>query len=165
MIPAPVNRQPSLSVPLIAASAAQSRALGVIGLRCRVTLHLATRGGPPASAVFVVDSGASYSFVSLELATVLGVRVPPPADEVELALRTAVGNAAARVRPGRILAWWDGQLRGQPHDWPVLFRVGMPLGLPSILGLGGVVGSCRWAFDGTPLPDSPHGTLTLEDIR
>ena len=70
-----------------------------------------------------------------------------------------------RVRPGRIRGWWTDDLHGYPFDWPVLFRVGTPLGVPPILGLGGILKTCRWTFDGSYSPDAPYGTLTLEDIR
>jgi hypothetical protein len=50
-------------------------------------------------------------------------------------------------------------------DWPVFIRMDDPPGAPPLLGLGGVVGLCRWTFDGTPTPDAPFGTFTLDDIR
>jgi hypothetical protein len=140
--------------------------LGVVGLRSRSTLHLERGNGrAPVPYPFAVDSGASYSLISLELAQRDHLPTPPPEAEIELPLRTAQGTNTIRVRPGRIRAWWDDQLRGYPFDWPVLFRVGAPLDLPCILGLGGVVKTCRWTFDGSYSIDSPYGYLTLEDIR
>jgi len=70
-----------------------------------------------------------------------------------------------RVRPGRIRAWWNEERLGYPFDWPILFRVDAPLDIPSILGLGGIVKTCRWTFDGTFTTASPYGYLALDDIR
>jgi len=38
-------------------------------------------------------------------------------------------------------------------------------GTSPLLGLGGVVKTCRWLFDGTPSPHGDYGHLLLEDIR
>jgi hypothetical protein len=158
--------QPILRTPLITTQLDRTDTLGVVGLRNRVMLHIERVGGlKPVSYLFAVDSGASYSLISLELAQRDHLPIPPPEAEIDLPLRTAQGTAPIRVRPGRVRAWWDDQLRGYPFDWPVLYRVGAPLDVPSILGLGGVVKTCRWTFDGSYSLDSPYGYLTLEDIR
>jgi hypothetical protein len=114
---------------------------------------------------FVVDSGASFSFISLELAQFRRVPVPPAEAEIVIEMRSASGTAPVRVRPGRVRAWLGDELRGYPFDWPVLFRVDAPVGVPSILGLGGIVRTCRWTLDGTHSLAAPYGTLALEDIR
>jgi hypothetical protein len=159
-------RQPTQRCSLIQTLLDRADALGVVGLRSRVTLHLERGGGrTPTSMLFAVDSGASYSVISLEFAQRRHLTVPPPEAEFDLPLRTAVGSAPIRVRPGRVRAWWDSQLLGYPFDWPVLFQVGAPLGSPSILGLGGVIKTCRWTFDGSYSITSPYGSLILEDIR
>jgi len=69
------------------------------------------------------------------------------------------------VVPGRIRLWLNQDLQGYPFDWPVLFRVDSPVGVPSILGLGGVIHTCKWTFDGSYSIDSPYGFLSLDDIR
>ena len=159
-------RQPTRREPLLPSSVERTDALGVVGLRCRVNLRLEVGDErPPVPFSFVVDSGASYSIIGLDLAQLRHIPVPPPESEVEISLRTARGATPIRVRPGRIRAWWDEGLQGYPFDWPVLFRVGAPLDVPSILGLGGVVKTCRWTFAGSYSPDSPYGYLTLDDIR
>lgn len=159
-------RQPSRRFDLQATNLAQTHDLGVIGLRCRVTLRLAVEGGkPPIPLQFVADSGASYSMMSLSVAQTNLLSMDLLGPEVVLHPTTAQGAAPMRVRPGRVRAWWTDELRGHHFDWPVLFRVGAPLGVPSILGLGGVVKTCRWTFDGSHAPDSPYGYLTLEDLR
>jgi hypothetical protein len=166
MSPANVLHQPILRIPLIQSMLDRVDLLGVVGLRTRVNLHLEVAYGRPTKTLpFVVDTGASYSLISLELAQTRRLLIPPPEAEIELPLRTAQGTTPFQVRPGRIRAWWNDQHRGYPFDWPVLFRVGAPLGLPSILGLGGVVKTCRWTFDGSYSFDTPYGYLTLEDIR
>jgi hypothetical protein len=159
-------RQPTRRELLIPYWVDRTDILGVVGLRSRVRLHLERGGGrPPGPLTFVVDSGASYSLISLELAQRRHIPVPPPEAEIDLTLQTAQGTKPFRVRPGRMRAWWDEKFRGYPFDWPVLFQVGAPLGLPSILGLGGIVKTCRWTFDGSYSLDSPYGYLTLDDIR
>jgi hypothetical protein len=159
-------RQPTKRFSLIQTLLDRAGALGAVGLRSRVTLHLERGGGrTPASMLFAVDSGASYSVISLEFAQRRYLTVPPPEAEIDLPFRTALGSTPIRVRPGRVRAWWDGQLRGYPFDWPVLFQVDAPLGMPSILGLGGIIQTCRWTFDGSYSITSPYGFLNLEDIR
>jgi hypothetical protein len=159
-------RQPTRREALIPHWLERTDILGVVGLRSRVTLHIERGGGrAQVSYPFAVDTGASYSLISLELAQRDHLPIPPPEAEIDLPLRTARGTTPFRVRPGRVRAWWDEKFRGYPFDWPVLFRVGAPLGLPSILGLGGIVKTCRWTFDGSYSLDSPYGYLTLDDIR
>lgn len=159
-------RQPNLRVKLTTAATDHVSTLGVLGLRCRLDLYLDPGDGRPTERLpFVVDSGASYSLVSLALAEDRFLPVPPPEVETNLQLRTPSGFTVMRVRPGRVRGWWNEGRQGYPFDWPVLFRVGAPPGTPSILGLGGVVKTCRWTFDGTYAPDAPHGYLSLDDIR
>jgi hypothetical protein len=159
-------RQPTRREALVPYWLGRTDTLGVVGLRSRVMLHLERGGGHQLVPYpFAVDSGASYSLISLELAQCDHLPVPPPEVEIDLPLRTVRGTNRIRVRPGRVRAWWDDRLKGYPFDWPILFWVGAPLGLPSILGLGGVVKTCRWTFDGSYSPDSPFGYLVLDDIR
>ncbi len=166
MPPIRVLRQPTRRVQLRPSRTELTEVLDVVGLRCRVSLNLEISVGQPTEAVsFVVDSGASYSMIGTDFARAHRIPVPPPESEIELSLQTATGLASIRVRPGRIRAWINDDLKGYPFDWPVLFRVGGPLGVPPILGLGGVVKTCRWAFDGSDSIESPYGYLTLEDIR
>lgn len=62
-------RQPTRRFPLLPTGLARTPDLGVVGLRCRAVLRLGAEGGrPPVPVSFVVDSGASYSMISLELA-------------------------------------------------------------------------------------------------
>lgn len=138
----------------------------MFGLRCRTSLYIEALDGKSIERIpFIVDSGASYSVVSLALAMSRGIPVPPPDAEVDLPLQTVSGSISMRVRPGRIRAWWHAERSGYPFDWPVLFRVDSPPSVPCILGLGGVVKTCQWLFDGTYSPESPYGSLTLVDTR
>ena len=156
-------RQPSVRVSY-GYSTDRVATLGMVGLRCRINLHLVTDMGAVADPLsFVVDSGSSYSLIDLELAASRFLPVPPA--ELDLELRTTRGLVTLRVRPGRIRGWWNAERRGYPFDWPVLFRVGGSLGSPSILGLGGVVKTCSWHFDGRYSPDAPYGAFTLDDGR
>jgi len=159
-------RQPTRREKLRPVSIVQADSLGVIGLNCRLILHIeAGNGLLPEPFPFVVDSGASYSLISLELAQSRNLKVPPPEAEVEIPMQSVGGPEMMRVRPGRIRGWWHPERTGYPFDWPVLFRVDAPPSVPSILGLGGVVKTCHWLFDGTYAHESPYGFLTLNDIR
>jgi hypothetical protein len=158
--------QPKQRIRLLPVLENRAEVFGVIGLRTQVSLHVeAVRGAVPVPLPFVIDSEASCSIISLELAASRRIPVPPPEAETDLYLRTAQGTTSVRVRPGRVRLWWDRSLQGYPFDWPVLFRVRGPVDVPSTLGLGGVVKTCRWTFDGTFSPDTPHGSLMLEDTR
>ncbi len=140
--------------------------LGVVGLKSRVNLWLSSELSPQLVFMeFVVDSGASYTLIDLAVARGMGLPVPPPDVETNVSLMTARGATPMRVRPGRMRCWLHQNQRGYPFDWPVLFRVNAPNKMPSILGLGGVIHTCRWTFDGTPAPAAPYGSLALEDIR
>ena len=157
MPPSTGLRQPSQKVLLQSSSTDdQTALLGVVGLRTRLALHLEASSRPkPTTLAFVVDSGASYSLISLDLAQSRRIAIPPPESETVIQLRTPSGLTSMRVRPGRIRGWWDEEHHGYPFDWPVLFRVDSPSGMPSILGLGGIVKTCRWTFDGSYSPVSP----------
>ncbi len=166
MPPVSARRQPIQRVPLSPATLDRVNVLEVVGLRCRLTLHLSLDNRPkPKLLPVVVDSGASYSFIGLDVAEAHRIPTPPPESETEIPLKTASGTISIRVRPGRIRAWLNAASEGYPFDWPVLFRVDGPEGVPPILGLGGVVNTCRWTFDGSYSIESPYGHLTLEDIR
>ena len=115
--------------------------------------------------LFRVDTGAQLSLVSLGVATRRGWPVPPPEDAVDLRMDTPGGVGPALVRPGRVRVWWTRDRVGYPFDWPVLFVPGLPTTVPPLLGLGGVVTTCRWTFDGRPTPAAPFGGLTLDDTR
>ena len=160
------HRQPTRRLPLLPTGIDRTDDLGVVGLRCRATLRLTVEDGrPPAPFSFVVDSGAYYSIINLGLAQLRRISMDLLGPEIVLQPTTAQGPTPMRIRPGRVRAWWDADLRGHHFDWPVLFRVGAPLGVPSILGLGGIVKMCSWTFDGSYSPDSPYGYLILEDMR
>jgi hypothetical protein len=107
--------QPPLTIPLDAGTEEDAYTLGVVGLRCRVILHLESAARRTFVAHrFVVDSGASYSMIQVGFA---------------------------------------------------MFHVGGSLATPPILGLGGVISTCRWTFDGRYSPNTPYGSLKLNDIR
>ncbi len=112
-----------------------------------------------------MDSGASYSMMDLREARSIGLDTRLAQPEVDLSLTTAAGGRTLCVRPGRIRCWWSASLQGYPFDWPILYRVNTSPDVPPVLGLGGVVKTCRWTFDGTPSPNFPYGFLALEDIR
>ena len=158
-------RQPSLRCPLREVGEERAIELGAVGLRCRATLHIDVSRARPAGVEFVVDSGASMSFIGLEFARSRGIPVPPPHVETALNLTAATGTQAVRVRPGRIRLWWNAERAGYPFDWPVLFRPGLPLTVPPLLGLGGVIATCRWTFDGQYDPDTPFGHVLFDDSR
>ena len=118
-------RQPTCRVTLNPPPTDQVSALGVVGLRRRVRLYLDPGDERPTEAIpFAIDSGASYSLISLSLAEDRQLPVPPPEAEIDLRLRTTAGVTVMRVRPGRVRAWWTAGRHGYPFDWPVLFRVG-----------------------------------------
>lgn len=159
-------RQASLRVRLSELPVDRADSLGVVGLRCRLSLHVERMsGGVKAVIPFVVDSGASYPMMSLALAQLHRLAIPSSESEVVLPLRTGAGIAPTRVRPGRIRAWWTADQSGYPFDWPMLFRVDAPDQVPPVLGLGGILKTCQWTFNGGYTPASPHGYLTLDDIR
>ena len=158
-------RQPEHVVRLLPAGDDEALRLGVLGLRCRVKLLIERTELLPTPLEFVVDSGASYSVIALVAAERLFLPLPPPESETTLRLRTARGLSTLRVLPGRIRVWWNTTQEGYPFDWPVLFQIDASLGVPPILGLGGVVNTCRWCFDGSYAPAMPHGHLHLHDFR
>ena len=162
-----MSRQPTIRTPLAPFLLDQAISLGMVGVRSRVMLHLVSDGRTEPTAVeFVIDSGASYSVVSLELARRLRFAdLPPPEAEIDLTIRTARGFDAIRVRPGRIRLWWNPEQSGYWFDWPVLFRVDAPPAVPPLLGLGGIIKTCRWTFDGESSFEASYGTLLLEDMR
>jgi hypothetical protein len=114
---------------------------------------------------FLIDSGSNCSVINASMATRLRIPVPQVDDEFDLRLGTATGPVPIRVRRGRIQLWWNEGCLGYRFDWPVLFRVDSDPASPNLLGLGGVIQTCRWTFDGTWSTSAPYGTLTLEDIR
>jgi hypothetical protein len=160
-----MSRQRRLSLALESRSEERVDELGVIGVSCYLTLWLDTGTGLVMPVKFLVDSGASYSMMNLELALDNGLPIPPPESEAAISLRTAQGRVTSHVRPGRIRGWWNPDCSGHPFDFPILFRVNAAPTTPTLLGLGGVVRLCRWTFDGTPTAVEPYGTLTLDDIR
>jgi len=159
-------RQPALRVGYQKRFEGRAIKLGAVGLQPRATFHVDLGSGLPLAAVdFVVDSGATISSIGLEYAANLDIPVPPPEAETALNLTTATGSQAVRVRPGRIRLWWHPDRTGYHFDWPILFRPGLSLTVPPLLGLGGVVSTCVWTFDGRYDPDSPFGYVLLDDCR
>ena len=160
------NRQLPVRIRLLPGPIDRVLELGAIPLSCRVTLWLEISTALPAVPMnFLLDSGASYSVINLATAIQQGLPVPPAQAETELQLRTATGLDRIRVRPGRIRAWWDVGHRGHPFDWPVLFRVNGPAGVPPVLGMGGIVKTCRWVIDGASTRTYPYGYVELQDTR
>lgn len=145
----------------------EERALefGAVGLQPQVVLHLQTHSGTTTAIRFVVDSGASMTMIGLDLAASWGVPLPPPEAETTLNLGTASGTQPVSVRPGRLRLWWHAGRPGYSFDWPVLFRVGLSLTVPPLLGLGGIVSTCDWSFTGRYDPDTPFGHVLLDDLR
>ena len=160
------QRQPPCRRSLVPSLADRVAEFGLIGLRCRLEMWLEVGTGlSPVSMRFAVDTGAACSFIDLVTAEARGLSVPPASTETDVTLLTARGTARIRVRPGRIRGWWSELQHGHPFDWPVLFRVGAQSNSPAILGLGGVLHTCRWIFDGSYSRESPHGQMILEDTR
>jgi len=139
----------------------------MVGVRARLALQILTESRESTIPVrFVVDSGAMYSIISLAFAqNYRFADLPPPEAEIDLTIRTARGFDAIRVRPGRIRLWWNPDQSGYWFDWPVLFRVDAPPEVPPLLGLGGIIKTCRWTFDGEYSFEAAYGTLLLEDTR
>ncbi|MBX9582505.1 MAG: hypothetical protein K2X87_19545 [Gemmataceae bacterium] len=139
---------------------------GQIGLVCQVKLWIDRGDGrPPVDITFRVDSGATHLTIPAWAFAKHRLPVPPAGTERDVDETTAAGTAAARVRAFRLRAWWNPQLAGTPFDWPALYWPGRPETVPPILGLGGVVTTCRWVIDGRPTPGFPFGSITLEDTR
>lgn len=158
-------RQPRLQVEYVRTLEARAWELGAVGLQPHCTFHLDVGRPAPVPLAFVVDFGAAMTFIGLEYAANRGIPVPPSHVETTLSLTTASGGQHIRVRPGRIRLWWNAERNGYPFDWPVLFRPGLPLSIPPLLGLGGVIGTCVWTFDGRYDPDTPFGHLLMDDAR
>lgn len=161
-----VVRQPSLRQRLNTVMPELEPQFGFVPLTVRVRLFLNTIAGTATSTLFLFDSGATHSVLGLEVAlssrlTTIS-RLGPEFGSLQT---SAQGLTPIRYRAGRLRAWWDEQRRGSPFDWPVLFRVNAPLNVPWVIGLGGVVSTCRWTFDGGYSPEYPSGYLSLEDIR
>lgn len=80
---------------------------------------------------------------------------------------TATGRDTVTVRPGRIRAWWNPQLVGDPFDWPILFNTAPAnrRGRKPVLGLGGVVTTCRWTVEGPRSAFHHDGFINFEDVR
>jgi hypothetical protein len=153
MSPSKLIRQPPRKVAFSPTLMNQVDTLGAVGLKCRLELRLAIDARKETTPVsFVVDSGASFSTISISFVQLRKNPVPSPEVEVEIPLLTAIGSMRIRVRPGRMRAWWSDALEGYPFDWPVLFRADASIEVASILGLGGVVKVCRWTFDGRYSP-------------
>lgn len=158
-------RQPRSLVKLEAVREDLTLRLGVCGLRCRAELWLQVEDQSFTPVNFVIDSGASFSFMTVAQAAAFGLAVPPPESECDLPLLTAAGGLVVRVRPGRVRGWWDDRFAGHPLQFPVLFTVAGSLRTPPVIGLGGVVRLCRWTFDGRPTDQFPYGSLALDDTR
>ena len=140
--------------------------LGVVGLRSKLVLHLETTVQHDlAPLIFTVDTGCSVTIISMDLALSRGLPVSQSGEVISLEVRTTAGLVPMRVSPGRIRVRWNPDHSGYPFDWPVFFRIGTPVGSPSLLGLGGVIHTCKWTFDGSYSIDSPYGFLPLDDIR
>lgn len=158
MSPAPFNRQPTLRVPLLR--------VGVVGLRCEAVLWFDLGAGRRSGPVRVrVDSGASLFLVPSWVFRWQGLPEPPDDGEVAYPTQTGAGRADVRYRPCRLQARWAEDTGTRPFDWPAYYVVDAPMTVEPVLGLGGVVTTCRWDIDGRPTPDFPHGSLTLEDTR
>jgi hypothetical protein len=159
-------RQPALVVTLVHGPESDAFTYGMVGLKSRITLFLeAMKPNPPVPTLFAVDSGASCTLIPLDFAIRHHIPVPHPETEIPIHLTTTQGKALMHVRPGRIRAWWNPQQKGYTFDWPVLFQVGGSLATPPILGLGGVINTCRWTFEGGYSPDAPYGHVQLNDLR
>lgn len=155
-------RQPSLLVPFRRQWAASSQAFK---LAADLWLWPESSTKTDGPLLFRVDSGAELTTISIARAEYHGWPVPPAEAAVSQPITTAAGRRQVLVRPGRIRVWWTRERTGYPFDWPALFVPDVPLTVPPLLGLGGVVTTCRWMFDGQPTPAAPFGGLTLDDTR
>ncbi len=166
MPPVTVLRQPTHREALIPVTNRIDE-FGARGLKTRITLWLAAGAGlEPAPLKFLVDSGSSFSMISLGTAERNGIPVPLVGAEFPFAARTAAGLISVPVRPGRMRLWWTPNCVGYPFDWPVLFRLDAPgLDVPPLIGLASLFQTCRWTFDGTSTLAFPNGHLALDDVR
>ena len=135
------------------------------GLICDLTLRVEARPGRVVPIEFRVDTGASWTMISLAAAQFYGLPIPDDTHNRTLPLNSATERRRVTVRDGRIRVWWDVGGRGTPFDWPVLFVVDAPAGSQPLLGLGGVIRDCRWIFDGRAETDAIFGSATFRDIR
>jgi hypothetical protein len=158
-------RQPTLRVPYQTVLAERVVEFDAIGLRVRIEAFFQTStAGFVIPIVCALDSGASVSIMSIELAE--SYRLPIPiGPELLIPTTTASGSGSMRVIPGRVRLWLNPNQEGYPYDWPMMFRVDGSLRTPPIIGLGGVVKTCRWTFSGEFSKQAPHGTVQLEDLR
>lgn len=159
-------RQPTRRVPLGHGDTGQAASFGMVGLTCRAILLVEREGLPPLPVSFFIDTGASFTLIGLRWAAARDIPAPPDGvEEFDVPLMTAGGRGPLRVRPGRVNAWWNEGSPGYRFSWPALFVPSWPLRAPPLLGLGGVVNTCRWTVDGTYTPTAPWGSLALDDLR
>lgn len=163
------SRQPALVAPLVPRLILGQLDGGLETYRCDLPLWLDIGGGRTSVAVsFRVDSGCELSMVGIDAAQDLGLPVPPDGTrEYPLGTVTATKSEDVRCRLVHLRVWWTRDQVGEPFVWPVLF-----LTAPAhrrrqraLLGLGGVVTTCRWTVSGPGTGGSGTGGILFEDVR
>ena len=135
------------------------------GLICDLTLRVEVEPGVSVPIELRVDTGASWTLMSLAVAQTYGLPTPDDSHDRTVLLNSATGQREVKIRYGRIRVWWNVGRRGTPFDWPVLFVVDAPIDSQPLLGLGGVIRDCQWIFDGRAGDDALFGSATFRDIR
>ena len=115
---------------------------------------------------FRLDTGATHTSMSRELAQEHQIRVPNPSTEV--AVISVSGRHTIRVSEGQIACKFVG-LEEAPLVLSCAFHKERPASVPSLLGLNSIhplVGpSIRYTFDGSEPSMYPYGRLIVEVIR
>lgn len=104
----------------------------------------------------VVDTGASYSFMSTAAAHSRGFPIPSATSRVELL--TANGRQAAVVRDADYSVRFP-RMPELTFDLLWLLRDDLPLDAPALLGLHNTIDLLNILFDGTPRPDGLMGCM------
>ncbi len=143
--------------------------LGATALHGVLPVWVETGSGRLSPSVsFRVDSGAMFTSVGVDVATVIGIPVPPDGSpEYDLDSGTASETTPVRVRTGRLRAWWTPDRQGDPFEWPILFYTAPHnrRKQKALLGLGGVITTCSWMIIGPTDPESNDGYISFADIR
>lgn len=128
-----------------------------ITMRALLTLEVEDQSGIWRKLEVVVDTGASYPTLGLDVAESLNLDVPPPSGTMRL--RTAAGLIDAPVHDGELHVRFP-QLPGQTFRLKCLFR-DQPPDVPPLLGLHNTIDLMTITFDGSSRPHA--GAMRPDD--